>query len=144
MILEKREILMNSVCHAQFNYCQSKNKMKYKKTRKDGSVSVLHRNIHSHLHSSPQVVTDIFTQTMQQYNFRIHFRIPSVNTVYHGSENMSYSATPPSQILEIIPLKIKEINSFNSFQKKKKNQKVGITILLKGKNISVNGSLRKL
>ena len=41
-----------------------------KPLEKDGSVSVLHRNIHSHLHTSPEIVTDIFTQTMQQYNFR--------------------------------------------------------------------------
>ena len=32
MILEKRELLMNSVSHAQFNYCPNKNKMKFEKT----------------------------------------------------------------------------------------------------------------
>ena len=32
MILEKREVLMNSVSHAQFNYYPNKNKMKFEKT----------------------------------------------------------------------------------------------------------------
>ena len=72
---------------------QIKTKWNLKKLlEKDWSVSVLHRNIRSHLHTSPEVVTDIFTQTMHQYNFRHNwdFRIPSVNTVYHGFEGMSY------------------------------------------------------
>ena len=112
-----------------------------KPLEKDGSVSVLHRNIHSHLHTSPEIVTDIFTQTMQQYNFRHNwdFRIPSVNTVYHGSESMSYLGL---KILEVIHLKI--IRNQFPWQFQKRNQKVSITILLRGKNISVNESLRKV
>ena len=112
-----------------------------KPLEKDGSVSVLHRNIHSHLHTSPEIVTDIFTQTMQQYNLRHNwdFRIPSVNTVYHGSESMSYLGL---KILEIIHLKT--IRNQFLWQFQKRNQKVSITILLKGKNISVNESLRKV
>ena len=112
-----------------------------KPLEKDGSVSVLHRNIHSHLHTSPEIVTDIFTQTMQQYNFRHNwdFRIPSVNTVNHGSESMSYLGL---KILEVIHLKI--IRNQFPWQFQKRNQKVSITILLRGKNISVNESLRKV
>ena len=108
---------------------------------KYGSVSVLHRNIHSHFHTSPEIVTDIFTQTMQQYNFRHNwdFRIPSVNTVYHGSESMSYLGL---KILEVIHLKI--IRNQFPWQFQKRNQKVSITILLRGKNISVSESLRKV
>ena len=49
---------------------------------------------------SHEVVTDNFTQTTKESNFRQNrdFRIPSVNTVYHGSESTSYIG---SEIWEI-------------------------------------------
>ena len=63
---------------------------------KDGSVSIHHKNIQSlaiemfqikHGHS-PEIVSDIFTQTTQHYNFRQNrdFRIRSVKSVSHGLE----------------------------------------------------------
>ena len=41
---------------------------------------------------SREIVTDIFTQATQEYNFwkNRDSRISSVNTVYHGSENNSH------------------------------------------------------
>ena len=64
---------------------------------------------------SPEIVNDIFAQTTQHYNFRQNrdFRILSVKSVYHGSESISY-LTP--KIWEIVPAKIKETNSLNSFK----------------------------
>ena len=90
---------------------------------KDGSVSIHHKNIQSlaiemfqikHGHS-PEIVSDIFTQTTQHYNFRQNrdFRIRSVKSVYHGSESISYLGP---KIWEIVPAKIKETNSLNSFK----------------------------
>ena len=90
---------------------------------KVGSVSVHHKNIKrlaiemfqiKHRHS-PKIVSDIFTQTTQHYNFRQNrdFRIRSVKSVYHGSESISYLGP---KIWEIVPAKIKETNSLNSFK----------------------------
>ena len=64
---------------------------------------------------SPEIVSDIFTQTTQYYNFRQNqdFRIRSVKSVYHGSESISYLGP---KIWEIVPAKIKETNSLNSFK----------------------------
>ena len=41
---------------------------------------------------SQEIVTDVFTETTQEKNFRKNreFRIPSVNTLYHSSERTSY------------------------------------------------------
>ena len=68
--------------------------------QKDWSVSVHHRNIQSLAiemlqvkhGQSPEIVTDIFTQTLQEWNFKKNpeFRIPSVNTVCHCSASISY------------------------------------------------------
>ena len=121
--------------------CQNKNKTKHLHERclrlihndklssyeevleKDGSVSIRHKNIQSlaiemfqikHA-QSPEIVGDIFTQTTQNYNFRQNrdFRIRSVKSVYHGSENISYLGP---KIWEIVPAKIKKNNSLNSFK----------------------------
>ena len=61
---------------------------------KDGSVSVHHRNIQGLAteviqikhDQSREIVTNIFTQTTEQYNCKQDrdFRIRSINTVYHG------------------------------------------------------------
>ena len=74
---------------------------------------------------SPKVFSDIFPQITRQYKSRRNrdFNIPSVNTVYHGSESIFYLSP---EIWEILSVKIKEINSLNSF---KKNQKVYTTKL---------------
>ena len=90
---------------------------------KDGSVSIHHKNIQSLAiemfqikhGQSPEIVSDIFAQTAQRYNFRQNrdFRIGSVKSVYHGSESISYLGP---KICEISPAKIKETNFPNSFK----------------------------
>ena len=64
---------------------------------------------------SPEIVSDIFAQATQHYNFRQNqeFRIPSVKSVYHVSESISYLGT---KIWEIVPVNIKETNFLNSFK----------------------------
>ena len=67
---------------------------------KDGSVSFHHRNIQTLAIEMLQMkhgksrenVTDIFTQVTREKNFRKNrdCRIPSVNTVFHGSEITTY------------------------------------------------------
>ena len=90
---------------------------------KDGSVSIHHKNIQSLAiemfqikhGQSPEIVSDIFAQTTQHYNFRQNrdLRIRSVKSVYHGSESISYVRP---KIWKIVPAKIKETNSLNSFK----------------------------
>ena len=88
---------------------------------KDGSVSIRHKKslaieIFQVKHGqSPEIVSDIFTQITQHYNFRQNrdFRLRSVKSVYHGSESISYLGP---KIWEIVPAKIKETNSLNSFK----------------------------
>ena len=90
---------------------------------KDGSVSIHHKNIQSLAiemfqikhGQSPEIVSDIFTQITQHYNFRQNrdYRIPSVKSVYHGSESISYLGP---KICEIVLAKIKETDSLNSFK----------------------------
>ena len=62
---------------------------------------------------SPEIVSDIFAQTTQHYNFRQNrdFRIRSVKSVYYGSESISYLGP---KIWEMVSAKIKETNSLNS------------------------------
>ena len=64
---------------------------------------------------SPEIVSDIFAQTTQHYNFRQNrdFRICSVKTVYHSSESISYLGP---KFLKNVPAKIKETNSLNKFE----------------------------
>ena len=90
---------------------------------KDGQVSIQHKNIQSLAiemfqikhGKSPEIVSDIFAQTTQHYNFRqnLDFRICSVKLVFHGSESISYLGP---KIWEIVPAKIKVTNSLNSFK----------------------------
>ena len=70
---------------------------------------------------SPEIVTDILTQTKRQYNFvqNRDCRVPVVNTAYHGSGSISYLG---HKIWEIVPVKIKDANSVNSFKKEIRQQ----------------------
>ena len=75
---------------------------------------------------SREIVTVIFTQTTQKYNFKQNqdFRILSVNTVYCGSESTSYLSL---KIWEVLPVKINEFSYLYSLEKR--NQKLGTTKL---------------
>ena len=80
---------------------------------KDGSVSIHHKNIQSLAiemfqikhGQSPEIVSDIFAQTTQRYNFRQirDFRIRSVKSFYHGSQGISHLGP---KIWDIVPAKI--------------------------------------
>ena len=90
---------------------------------KDEPVSIHHKNIQSlatgmfqiKRGQSPEIVSDIFAQTRQHYNFRQNrdFRIHFVKSVHHGSESICYLGP---KIWETVPAKIKEANSLNSFK----------------------------
>ena len=64
---------------------------------------------------SPEIVSDIFAQTAQHYNFRQNrdFKIRSAKSVYHNSESISCLGP---KIWKIVPAKIKETNSLNHFK----------------------------
>ena len=89
----------------------------------DRSVSIHHKNmqslaiemVHTKHGQSPEIVSDVFAQTAQHYDFRQNrdFRIRSVKSVYHGSESISYLGP---KIWEIVRTKIEETNSLNSFK----------------------------
>ena len=87
--------------------------------KNDGSVSFHHKIIQSlaieKFQIKHEIVSDIYTQTTQYYNFRQNqdFRIRSVKSVYHGSKSISYLGP---KMWEIVPAMIKETNSFNSFK----------------------------
>ena len=96
---------------------------------KDGSVSIHHRNIDALVTGfykiknglSPELFTEIFARkTESHYNPRWcnDFRIPSIRTVYHGSESISFSGP---KIWNILPDEIKQQTSLNSFKKSIKN-----------------------
>ena len=139
MNLQKRKVLMNAFINTQFNYCplvwmlhtrQNNNKSKHLHERclrlihndklpsyeellkKDGSVSIHHKNIQSLAieifqvkhGQSPEIVSDIFAQTTQHYNFK-QDRDFRIRISYLGPE-----------IWEIVLAKIKETNSLNSFK----------------------------
>ena len=82
-----------------------------------------------------EILTDIFTQTTEVYNFRQNrdFRILSVNTVYEGSESISYLG---SKIWEIAPVKI--INSILQIVSKKKSETGYHQIALAGFSSHIN------
>ena len=98
---------------------------------KDGSVSIHHRNIQALATEFykiknglwPEIFTEIFArETESHYNLgRCNdFRILSIQTVYHGSESISFLGP---KIWNILPDKIKQQTSLNSFQKSIKKWK---------------------
>ena len=98
---------------------------------KDGSVSIHHENIKALATEfykiknglSPELFTEIFArETESHYNLRRcnDFRIPSIRTVYHGRESISFLG---SKIWNILPDEIKQQTSLNSFKKSVKKWK---------------------
>ena len=72
---------------------------------------------------SPEIVNDIFERkTENHYNLRHQndFIVPFVNTVYHGSESVSYLAP---KVWDIVPEKFKQTKSLNSFKESIKKWK---------------------
>ena len=103
----------------------------YELLTKDGPVSIPHRNIQALVTEfykiknvlSPEIFTGIFArETESHYNLRWcnDFRIPSIHTVYHGSESISFLGP---KIWNILPDEIKQQTSLNSFKKSVKKWK---------------------
>ena len=94
-------------------------------------VSIHHRNIQvlaTEFYKikngiSPELFTEIFArETESQYSLRRcnDFRIPSIRTVYHGSESISFLGP---KIWNILHDEIKQPTSLNSFKKSVKKWK---------------------
>ena len=92
---------------------------------KNGSASIHHGNMQAlvtKFHKiknglSPELFTEIFAcETESHYNLGWcnDFRIPSICTAYHGSENISFLGP---KIWNILPDEIKLQTSLNSFKK---------------------------
>ena len=64
---------------------------------------------------SLEIVTNIFPQVIQEWNFRENqdCRIPSMNILFHGSENISFEIP---KNWEVAPVKIREFISLNGFK----------------------------
>ena len=91
---------------------------------KEGSVSILHRNIQALAIEfykiknglSPELSTEIFAHETRSHNLRWcnDFRIPSIRTVYHGIESISFTG---HKIWNILPHEINQQNCLNSSKK---------------------------
>ena len=97
----------------------------------DSSVSIHHRNMQALATEfykikngiSPELFTEIFAREPEShYNLRWcnDFRIPSICTVYHGNESISFLGP---KIWNILPDEIKQQTSLNSFKKSVKKWK---------------------
>ena len=94
-------------------------------TKKDGSVSVHHRNIQALATEmykvksgyTAKIFSDFFNQReIRPYNLKrqFEFTVTFTRTLYHGSENISYLGR---KIWGILPTSFKEADLFNSFKK---------------------------
>ena len=90
---------------------------------KDGSVTIHKRNLQVlptemfkvHKNISTKLMQGLFCVRQTHYNLRNphHFAIPSVNSVYHGSETISNLG---SRIWNLVPDRLKELNIIKSFK----------------------------
>ena len=152
MAIEKKKVLMNSFFDYHFNYCSliwmchsrknntkiknlyerylrliySDKKSSYEKLlEKDGSASILYRNIQvlaTEMYKlksryTPKIFSDLFNQReIRPYNLRRHpeFRVPLPRTVYHASKSILYLGPKRWDILLV---SFKEAVLLNSFKK---------------------------
>ena len=66
---------------------------------------------------APMITANAFTTILENhYNPRNYtgFRLPFARTVYHGTESISYLGP---RIWDIVPIKLKNAQSLNSFKK---------------------------
>ena len=91
---------------------------------KDKSVSIHTQNLQAlalemykvYRNISPPIFNEIFHRREGNYNLRkySYFTIPTVNSVYHGTESVSNLGP---RIWNLVPMKYKELESVNSFKK---------------------------
>ena len=95
---------------------------------KDGSVTVHIRNIQKlaiemlkvFKNLSPRIISDLFEVGENNYNLRNHsyFLIPTVKTVYHGSESIKNLGP---RIWNLVPNNLKQLGDIDSFKTEIKN-----------------------
>ena len=95
---------------------------------KDGSVTVHIRNIQKlaiemfkvFKNLSPPIISDLFEVRENNYNLRNHsyFLIPTVKTVYHGSESIKNLGP---RIWNLVPDNLKQLGDIDSFKTEIKN-----------------------
>ena len=94
---------------------------------KDGSVTIYTRNLrvlvtkmfNVHKNMSTELMQGLFCVRQTHFNLSNphHFVVPSINSVYHGSE--SISSLGPS-IWNLVPDRLKEIHNISSFKNEMK------------------------
>ena len=115
-------------CHSRTNHSEI-NILRERQLRiiysdKIYSVSILNRNLKllaiemykAHKGLSPPIITEIFEKKNEhQYNLKHNseFTRPAVNSVYHGTENVSFLGP---KIRDILPVRLKKIDSLRSFK----------------------------
>ena len=70
---------------------------------------------------SPKIIKDFNFRGEIGYDLRQYFRRPLVNSVYNGTDSVSFLGP---KIWEIIPKKIKKLESLNHFSAKKNKKKL--------------------
>ena len=90
---------------------------------KDGSVTIYTRNLrvlvtkmfNVHKNMSTELMQGLFCARQTHFNLSNphHFAVPSINSVYHGSE--SISSLGPS-IWNLVPDRLKEIGNISCFK----------------------------
>ena len=101
---------------------------------KDGCTIIHTRNLQVlatemfkvHKNMSTELIQGLFWVRQTHYNLRNphHFAIPSVNFVYHGSESISNLGL---RIWNLVPDRLKEVNSISSFKNEIKRWKPEIS-----------------
>ena len=89
--------------------------------KKDNSVSIHHRivqalaaGIFKVKNNAPEIMKELFAPKMSPYDLRNNsFKRRRVNSVWHGSESVSYLGP---KIWDLVPSEIKESESLNTFK----------------------------
>ena len=93
--------------------------------KKDNSVSIHHRNIKALAtemfkvknNIAPEIMKELFAPKISSYDLRNNdsFKRRSVNSVWHGTESVSYLGP---KVWDLVPNEIKEFESLNGFKSK--------------------------
>ena len=91
--------------------------------KKDNSVSIHHRNIQALViemlkvknNIAPEIIKELFAPKVSPYELRNNnsFKRRRVNSVWHGTESVSYLGP---KIWDLVPIETKESESLNGFK----------------------------